>query len=112
MGDRYNIHSQLEHLQSKYIGTGHADTSRWEWLTNQHRDSYASYVGHFDLLNFIAIAENETKARVRFNFMERMLQACGPPLEKAEDWRVIYCESVFYYLVLTKIISHQYIQFA
>lgn len=22
MGDRYNIHSQLEHLQSKYIGTG------------------------------------------------------------------------------------------
>lgn len=38
MGDRYNIHSQLEHLQSKYIGTGHADTNKWEWLTNQHRD--------------------------------------------------------------------------
>jgi len=71
-------------LQSKYIGTGHADTTRWEWLTNQHRDSYASYAGHFDL-NFIAIAENETKARVRFNSMERMLQACRPRLEKAED---------------------------
>jgi len=38
MGERYNIHSQLEHLQSKYIGTGHADTTKWEWLTNQHRD--------------------------------------------------------------------------
>lgn len=37
MGDRYNIHSQLEHLQSKYIGTGHADTTKWEWLVNQHR---------------------------------------------------------------------------
>ena len=85
MGDRYNIHSQLEHLQSKYIGTGHADTSRWEWLSNQHRDSYASYVGHFDLLNFIALAENETKARVRFNFMEKMLQPCGPPVDKVED---------------------------
>jgi hypothetical protein len=35
MGDRYNIHSQLEHLQSKYIGTGHADTNKWEWMTNQ-----------------------------------------------------------------------------
>jgi hypothetical protein len=33
-GDRYNIHSQLEHLQSKYVGTGHADTLKWEWLTN------------------------------------------------------------------------------
>jgi len=40
MGERYNIHSQLEHLQSKYIGTGHADTTKWEWLTNQHRDRY------------------------------------------------------------------------
>jgi len=43
MGERYNIHSQLEHLQSKYIGTGHADTTKWEWLTNQHRDRYKRY---------------------------------------------------------------------
>ncbi|KAG0433412.1 hypothetical protein HPB47_019946 [Ixodes persulcatus] len=85
MGDRYNIHSQLEHLQSKYIGTGHADTGRYEWLVNQHRDSYASYMGHFDILNFFAVCENEAKARVRFNLMEKMLQPCGPPPEKAED---------------------------
>ena len=65
MGERYNIHSQLEHLQSKYIGTGHADTTKFEWATNQHRDSYASYMGHFDLMNHFAIAENESKARVR-----------------------------------------------
>lgn len=26
--DRFNINSQLEHLQSKYIGTGHADTTK------------------------------------------------------------------------------------
>lgn len=62
MTDRYNIHSQLEHLQSKYIGTGHADTSKWEWLVNQHRDSYCSYMGHFDLLNYFSVAENESKA--------------------------------------------------
>merc|ERR1712110_454319 len=35
MGERYNIHSQLEHLQSKYIGTGHADTTKYDWMTNQ-----------------------------------------------------------------------------
>ena len=65
MGERYNIHSQLEHLQSKYIGTGHADTSKFEWATNQHRDTYASYMGHFDMMNYFAIAENESKARIR-----------------------------------------------
>lgn len=85
MGDRYNIHSQLEHLQSKYIGTGHADTTKFEWLVNQHRDSFASYLGHHDLLSFFALAENESKARIRFNLMEKMLQPCGPPPEKPED---------------------------
>ena len=85
MGDRYNIHSQLEHLQSKYIGTGHADTNKWEWLTNQHRDSHASYVGHFDMLNYFSIVENEARARVRFGLMEKMLQPCGPPPERPED---------------------------
>lgn len=85
MGDRYNIHSQLEHLQSKYIGTGHADTTKYEWLTNQHRDSLASYLGHYDKLSFFAITENETKARIRFAIMERMLQPAGPPPEKVED---------------------------
>ncbi|CAK9305026.1 unnamed protein product [Gordionus sp. m RMFG-2023] len=79
MGDRYNILSQLEHLQSKYVGTGHADTTKWEWVTNQHRDSIASYLGHYDLTNFITITQNECKARVKHNLMEKMLQPCGPP---------------------------------
>lgn len=85
MGDRYNIHSQLEHLQSKYIGTGHADTTKYEWLTNQHRDSLGSYLGHYDLLSYYAVAENETKARIRYNIMERMLQPSGPPPEKVDE---------------------------
>lgn len=85
MAERYNIHSQLEHLQSKYIGTGHADTTKFEWLVNQQRDAYASYMGHENLLSLFAIAENETKARVRFNLMRKMIQPCGPPPEKPED---------------------------
>ena len=52
---------------------------------NQHRDSYCSYMGHFDLLNYFAIAENESKARVRFNLMEKMLQPCGPPADKPDE---------------------------
>ena len=84
LADRYNIHSQLEHLQSKYIGTGHADTLKYEWLTNIHRDSLSSYIGHYDQLSYFAIAENESKARVRFNLMEKILQPCNPP-EKVEN---------------------------
>ena len=95
MGDRYNIHSQLEHLQSKYIGTGHADTNKWEWLTNQHRDSYVSYMGHFDMTNYFAIAENETKARVKFALMEKMVQPCGPPPERPEDWHLSIISETF-----------------
>ncbi|KXJ21669.1 Splicing factor 3B subunit 5 [Exaiptasia diaphana] len=85
MTDRYNIHSQLEHLQSKYVGTGHADTSKYEWLVNQQRDSVASYIGHGNLLDFFALVENESKARVRFNLLEKMVQPCGAPPQRAEE---------------------------
>ena len=26
--ERFSVHSQLEHLQAKYVGTGHADTTK------------------------------------------------------------------------------------
>ena len=41
-----------------------------EWLVNQHRDSVASYIGHYNLLDYFAVAENESKARVQFNLLE------------------------------------------
>ena len=85
MNDRYNIHSQLEHLQSKYVGTGHSDTTKFEWLVNQHRDSSASYIGHENLLDYFALVENESKARVKFTLLEKMLQPCGNPPEKPEE---------------------------
>ncbi|XP_030045909.1 splicing factor 3B subunit 5-like [Microcaecilia unicolor] len=85
MMDRYTIHSQLEHLQSKYIRMDHANTTKWEWLVNQHRVSYCSYMGHFGLLNYFTVAENKSKAQVCFNLMEKILQRCGPPLDKLEE---------------------------
>ena len=68
--DRFNINSQLEHLQSRYVGTGHADTNRFEWAVNIHRDSYASYFGHHTMLQYFAIAENESIGRVKYNMMQ------------------------------------------
>ncbi|KQJ98483.1 hypothetical protein BRADI_3g37152v3, partial [Brachypodium distachyon] len=75
--DRFNINSQLEHLQAKYIGTGHADLTRL--------DSYASYIGHYPTLAYFAIAENESIGRERYDFMQKMLLPCGLPPERDED---------------------------
>ncbi|KAJ6980697.1 hypothetical protein NC653_024140 [Populus alba x Populus x berolinensis] len=68
--DRFNINSQLEHLQAKYVGTGHADLNRFEWAVNIQRDSYASYMGHYPMLAYFALAENESIGRERYNFMQ------------------------------------------
>ncbi|KAI3845173.1 hypothetical protein MKW92_019400 [Papaver armeniacum] len=76
--DRFNINSQLEHLQAKYVGTGHADLNRFEWAVNIQRDSYASYVGHYPILSYFAIAENESIGRERYNFMQETCDnTCG-----------------------------------
>ncbi|URE30302.1 ADP-ribosylation factor GTPase-activating protein [Musa troglodytarum] len=83
--DRFNINSQLEHLQAKYVGTGHADLSRFEWAVNIQRDSYASYIGHYPVLAYFAISENESIGRERYNFMQKMLLPCGLPPEREED---------------------------
>ncbi|WVZ23332.1 hypothetical protein V8G54_001876, partial [Vigna mungo] len=68
--DKFNINSQLEHLQAKYVGTGHADLNRFEWAVNIQRDSYASYIGHYPLLAYFGIAENESIGRERYSFMQ------------------------------------------
>nr|CAD2195012.1 unnamed protein product [Meloidogyne enterolobii] len=57
--------------------------TRWEWVTNMHRDTNASIVGHHDHTSFVAICENETRARCRYNLLCRMVQPCGPPTEKS-----------------------------
>lgn len=78
------LNSQAEHLQMKYVGTGHPDTTRWEWAVNQQRDSLASYMGHFSMLEYFAIAENESIGRIKYNLLQKMIRPCGnpPPTEE------------------------------
>lgn len=83
--DRFNINAQLEHLQAKYVGTGHADLQKFEWALNIHRDSYASYIGHHSLLSYYAVVENESIGRVKYEFMQKMLLPCGIPPKPADE---------------------------
>jgi len=75
---RDNLNAQLEHLQSKYVGTGHADTKKYELISNQNRDSLASYVGHHSLLCYLALAEGNSVGRERFQLIEKMINPSGP----------------------------------
>ena len=68
-----------EQLKARYIGTGHADISKYEWLTNQHRDTYASHIAHYDQLSYMAVAQNQAIGRTRLEFLEKMVRPCGPP---------------------------------
>ncbi|KAF8486595.1 splicing factor 3B subunit 5/RDS3 complex subunit 10 [Gautieria morchelliformis] len=82
---RYTANTQLEHLHARYTGTGHADLTKYDWLTHQHRDTLASIVGHPTLTSYLAIADGESIGRVKFEMSERMLQPCGPPPPKDDD---------------------------
>lgn len=41
-----------------------------EWVTNHHRDSTASHLGHPDMISYFAVAENESVGRVRYTLLE------------------------------------------
>jgi splicing factor 3B subunit 5 len=68
--DKLRAQQQLEALQARYVGTGHADTTRFEWTSNIQRDSYASYIGHPPLLSYMAIGMGECREKVRAQMVE------------------------------------------
>jgi len=79
MADKLRAQQQLEQLQARYVGTGHADTTKFEWTSNIARDSYASYVGHPAMLSYMAIGLGEPREKVRAQMIEKMIQPVGPP---------------------------------
>ena len=54
-------------------------------MTNQHRDTLASHVSHFDMESYIAVGQGESIGRVRYQLLEKMLQPCGPPPIRVEE---------------------------
>ncbi|ORY02284.1 splicing factor 3B subunit 5/RDS3 complex subunit 10 [Clohesyomyces aquaticus] len=79
MADKLRAQQQLENLQAKYIGTGHADTTKFEWTSNIARDSLASYIGHPPMLQYMSIGTGQPREKMRIQLLERMIQPVGPP---------------------------------
>ena len=75
--------------------------------SNQHRDTVASHIGHYDMMSYFAVAQNDSIGRVRYqllevsvpagaegkcyfintlhNLLQKMLQPCGPPPVRQDD---------------------------
>lgn len=81
MADKLRTLQNLEALQARYVGTGHADTTKYEWTSNIVRDSCASYIGHPPLLSYMAVGMGESKEKVRAAMIEKMVRGAGNPPE-------------------------------
>ncbi|KAK7465558.1 hypothetical protein VKT23_005533 [Stygiomarasmius scandens] len=82
---RYTANTQLEHLHARYTGTGHADLTKHEWLTHQHRDTLSSIVGHPTLTSYLAIADGESVGRVKFEMAEVSVMFVGGSARASDD---------------------------
>jgi splicing factor 3B subunit 5 len=81
--DKFDVNTQNEHLASKYVGTGHANTTRFEWASTIKRDTSAAIVANHSLAAYQALAMNESIGRVKYQQKQSMLMPCGiPPVEE------------------------------
>jgi splicing factor 3B subunit 5 len=71
------MHSRILFFAFQY-GSISNSFSFSDWITNQHRDTLASHVGHYDQLSYYSVAQNESIARVRLQMLEKIYQPCGP----------------------------------
>jgi len=44
--------------------------TKFEWAANQHRDTAASHIGHYDMLSLFAVAQNDSIGRVKYQLLE------------------------------------------
>lgn len=75
--DGLRVATQADHLTSKYVGTGHPNTTRFEWACNVKRDTSASVVANHSMASYQAIGMNQSIGRVKYQMKEDMLMPCG-----------------------------------
>ena len=88
--DRFSFGKSFDSIQARFVGTGHSDMTKFEWAVNQHRDTIgntyvmivydlcyscyhkniASHIGHYDMLSYFAVAQNDSIGRVKYQLYE------------------------------------------
>lgn len=90
MADKLRTMQNLEAMQARYVGTGHSDTTKYDWVSNIVRDSYASYIGHPPLLSYMSVGMGEPKEKVRAAMIQKMVRGAGNPPEVSPRFYFIY----------------------
>lgn len=62
-----------------------------EWITHQHRDTSAAIVGHPPLHSYVALADGESKARVKFELCEVSIWSAFWDFGTWLDWNGYGC---------------------
>lgn len=74
MADKVKEVNAFNQQKSKYIGLGHPDISREEFLTNIKRDTYSSLAQHDNLLYYNSVALNEPVQTLRQKMIRKMVE--------------------------------------
>lgn len=74
MADKVKEVNAFNQQRSKYIGLGHPDISREEFLTNIKRDTYSSLAQHDNLLYYNSVALNEPVQTLRQKMIRKMVE--------------------------------------
>ncbi|KNC50226.1 uncharacterized protein AMSG_11973 [Thecamonas trahens ATCC 50062] len=72
MPDPFGVCDKLDHMHARYTGTGSAETDRETWAKEQARDTTASFLAHPPLGLYLAVARNDSVARVRYDLLRRL----------------------------------------
>ncbi|KAJ5085796.1 hypothetical protein N7532_010567 [Penicillium argentinense] len=78
MADKLRTTQNLEALQAKHVGTGHADTTKKEWFDNIVRDTAHSFIGHQPLLELTALGMGLHPEEVRMEQYEHLIRGWVP----------------------------------
>ncbi len=77
--------NQAKHVLNsdvKYEGTGHEDSTKHEFMSNIHRDTYSSILGRQFYMTYIGACTSRSQEEVRIELLERMLMPCGSKPEE------------------------------
>lgn len=71
------MQAQLEHLDAKNPSSGNAQTTKFELVQNQHRDTAALLIAHDSMLQTICLHENISMGRARYEQLQHMAMPIG-----------------------------------
>lgn len=84
-GFKYKLQIQHEQMDRKNPSAGDVNTTKFQFVQNQHRDTAALFIAHPAMLDTIVLSENCTRRRAQYQMMETMAMPIGPNAQ-GQQW--------------------------